>query len=150
MLAFSEFLYCFCSRVVRNPEQCPRLRSSFPCYFCLLLSCSDMPNLGMMYSATFPTKPGNSRLRESGQIGQKLNVPKNMSGHYCNKKTRAKCKKETNYTIYGTDGYSMIHNDWEDPNNCVGWKNVKINHLVGIKKFLLIVLVGQTSWKLSS
>ena len=63
-----------------------------------------MPNLAVMYNVTFPTKP---RLHESGQIGQKLNVPINMSGHSYNKKTKAKNKKETNYTIYGT-AYNRI------------------------------------------
>ena len=70
-----------------------------------------MPNFAVMYSATFPTKPGKRRLRESGQIGQKLNVLVNMSGHYYNKKTKAKSNKETNYTIYGTDAcYKQIFN----------------------------------------
>ena len=61
-----------------------------------------MPNLAVMYSATFPTKPGKRRLHESGQTGLKFNVPINMSGHYYNKKTKAKNFKETNCTIYGT------------------------------------------------
>ena len=56
-----------------------------------------MPNLSVMYSATFPTKPGKRRLRDSGQIR-----PINMSRHYYNKKTKAKSNKVTNYIIYGT------------------------------------------------
>ena len=69
-----------------------------------------MPNLAVMYSATFPSKQGKRRLRESGHIGQKLNVPINMSGHYYNKKTKAKSNKETNYTIHVTDIYYLESN----------------------------------------
>ena len=43
-----------------------------------------------------------------------------MSGHYYNKKTKAKNKKETNYTIYGTGlGVLLESHDMANPSTFV-------------------------------
>ena len=97
-LGRSKLAFGLIRKILPLKNQCPRLHSSFPCLVTFV---------AVTYSAIFPNKPGKRRLCESGQIGQKLNVPTNMSGHYYNKKTKAKSNKKSNYTIYGTGSYEL-------------------------------------------
>ena len=62
---------------------------------------SVLPNLSRF------TQPPSAWL--AGKVALYITDKLGMSGHYYNKKTKAKSNKETNYTIYGT-GLSQVGN----------------------------------------
>ena len=61
---------------------------------------SVLPNLSRF------TQPPSAWL--AGKVALYITDKLGMSGHYYNKKTKAKSNKETNYTIYGTEDYIFM------------------------------------------